>query len=224
MKNLKRFAKILLITMLILIVGNIVVMTYAYITSTRALKDTLSSVALIVAEDNCISNDVDNTGTVAVETKVDSLRKLLVSNSTIWLTYNTTGSAHEGSNITDDPDEANRGNGGGLIHSNVAPTNLAQATTSEAMSNLVWNTGAVDANTYSAIKLSLDGSNTNNPSLYSYLTCPQRGTPITVHLNATMKYRFITIFGTIDLSIPIHEQLTVVGMKFYRGRDGGATP
>lgn len=193
MKNLKRFAKIILITAVILLVLNLVIMLYAYMTSVRLMKDTLSNISAIVSEENCIG-----------EAQIGSINRLLVEHSNVWLTYNSGKSG----NFAEDA----------FLYTGNGPTNTIQVDEGTAINNIAWNKGNVDEGTYSAVKISTDGSNTNDKNLYSYLSCPQRGTPITINLNAEVKGKFVSFFGFIDYAIPVHESITVVGMKYYRGR------
>lgn len=204
MKNLKRFAKIILTTALTLIVVNLVVLLYAYMTSVRTMKDTLANIATVVAEENCIALSKRGDPKSAQQQSIESL---LVEHSNVWLTYNSGKSNGRGTLREDE-----------LLYSGNKPTNITQVPKATAVNNISWSKKSVDANTFSAIKLSTDGTNTNNPELYSYTTCPQRGTPITINLNAEVKGKFVTFFGFIDYAIPIHESTTVVGMKYYRGR------
>lgn len=196
MKNLKRFGVLLLWMIIACIIIDLCFLGYTYLNCSRTVKDTLSNIALVVAEENCISTD----GNIE-DSKYLQLKKMLVQNAPMWLTYNDSGPAS--------------GNFGTFAKK---PTNIQHLDLDAAMDNVVWETGNVTGNKYSAIKLSRDGSDKNESSLYSYLTCPQRGEPITIHIHAYVTTRAYSFVSSFNYQVPIHEKITVVGMKFYRGR------
>lgn len=203
MENFKRFAKIVLIITIVLLVFNLFMLFYTYSTCKHAMKDTLSNVATIVAEKNCLE-----------QTDVATLKKVMVSNAPIWLTYNAGGA-----NKTEQKNK--------LGYINAGPTNLIQVENIEdAINNIAWTTtdmNKTDKN-YSAVQLSTVSSNSssnkkiNDAGLYSIQSAPNRGTAIRVKLNANLNYRIITFFGAYNITIPMSDELTVIGMKFYKGK------
>lgn len=197
MKNLKRFGVLLLVLTIGCLVVDIVYLLYAYTTCSKAIKDTLTNIALVVAEENCVSTD-------AADSTYVQIKKLLVENAPIWLVYND-----DGTRTTKEHDD----------WVSAKPTNIVHQSLEDAMSNVEWSIEDVDEKTYSAIKLTTSADETNEEVLYSYVTCPQRGTPITIHLSGYIHLKAYTMVGTFRYSIPIHEQITVVGMKFYKGKD-----
>lgn len=196
MKNLIKIGKFLLWFLIILLAFNVIWIGYTYITCSNAMDDTLENIALIVAEDNCI--DVS---------KMDSVRELMVKNAPIWLTYNAAGMNESG---TGDPKISKQ------------PTNIVQTSLATAKSNVMIDSNISGENQFLALKMCSSGSTTHNndSSYYSYTTCPNRGQTITITLSANVNIYLLTMIpGIRQQSIPITKQITVVGMKFYKGKE-----
>ena len=196
MKNLIKIGKFLLLYLIILMAFNVVWIGYTYITCSNAMDDTLENIALIVAEDNCIDTS-----------KMDSVRELMVKNAPIWLTYNAAGMNEPGAG---DPKFSKQ------------PTNIVQTSLATAKSNVKISDSSSGDNEFLALKMCSSGSTThsNSSDYYSYADCPNRGQTITITLSANVNIYLLTMIPSIrQQSIPITKQITVVGMKFYKGKE-----
>lgn len=196
MHNLVKIGKIFLWFFIILILFDAVWIGYTYMSCSRAMDDTLENIALVVAEDNCID-----------DSKADSIKELMVKNAPMWLTYNDDGMNAESA---DNPRLSRK------------PTNVIHTSLERAKNNVAWS--ASDTGSFLALKLSKssDASHRNDYSLYDYTTCPNRGESITITLSANVNVYLLSMFPQFrQQSIPISKQITVVGMKFYKGKGGG---
>lgn len=195
MQNLSRIGKGILLFIIMLMVVDLVWLLYAYVISVRAMEDTLSSIALVVAEDNCIDMGTGTIEKPSDDSKLYSIQKLMVENATAWLCYNEDG--------FDTVGDSNR-NWRSANHTDIQTDDCRIVET--AMDNINMS-----------FALCLNG--TDNDSMYSYVSCPQRGESISITLQAKINVHllsFIPSFGNI--SVPIKRETTVIGMKFYKGK------
>lgn len=195
MRNLARIGKGILLFIIMLMVVDLVWFLYTYVVSVRAMEDTLSSIALIVAEDNCIDCGTGNKGNPSEDSKFYSVKKLMVENATAWLCYNNYG--------FDTAGDANR-KWRSAKHTDIQTDDCREV--KDAMNNI-----NVDC-------IILNGE-ANDSKMYSYIECPQRGESIDITLQARINVHllsFIPSWGNI--SVPIKRETTVIGMKFYRGK------
>lgn len=207
MENLSKIAKFFLIFIIALTAINLLSLGYTFLTVSKAMDATLDSIAMLVAEENCIDSS----------TRSNDVKTIMVNNCPLWLSYNDVGiKAIKGSNGTDI-----------LGYAPGSPTSLQQ--------DIGYSSSDLDAKRAEAINhlnydlLELDS---NGNSCESYETCPQRGQPITVKLTGYYKFRLMWPWainadadpgertaGGIYLNIPITREVTVVGMKFYKGKE-----
>lgn len=207
MHNLVRIGKGIIIFLIMLAVVDIVWLVYTYNVSINALEDTLSSIALVVAEDNCIDMGTGSSATInspTADSKLYSIRKLMVENATAWLCYNDKGF----SNTSDSSNQVNRGSRS-TYHTDIQTDDCRAIET--AMKNIDMS-----------YALNLEaGSNYTNDSMYSYTTCPQRGQTITITLKANVNVHLLSLIPSWgNISVPVERQITVIGMKFYKGKEG----
>ncbi len=196
MQNLARIGKGILLFIIMLMVVDLVWFLYTYITSVRAMEDTLSSIALIVAEDNCIDKGTGNIEAPSSDSKLYSVQELMVENATAWLCYNNNGFDTTSSDSNRRWRSAN--------HTDIQTDDCRDVTL--AMNNIDMN-----------YALNLNGA--DNGDMYSYVDCPQRGQSIPITLQAKINVHllsFIPSWGNI--SVPITRETTVIGMKFYKGK------
>lgn len=199
MHNLVKFGKGLLFFIIMLTVVDVIWLAYTYVTSVNALEDTLTSVALIVAEDNCIDQ---GTGSGDTSSKLYSVKKLLVENATAWLCYNEDGFYN--------------GGGTGMLDRS---SRSAKHTDVQTDDNRDPATAINNIDIDFAIHL---GDADNDNKYYSYDTCPQRGEVIKITMKANVNIHILspwTFAGFGNISIPIERETTVIGMKFYKGKD-----
>lgn len=193
MRNLVKIGKFLLLFFVILILFDVAWVAYTYYVCSDAMDNTLENIALVVAEDNCID-----------ESKLDSIKELMVKNAPIWLTYNNAGMG------ASDPKFSSQ------------PTNLIHTDLNTAKNNITISTASSNSGEFRALQLSdaSDAEHLNDSKYYSYTTCPNRGETITITLNAKVNVYLLTLIpGIRQQSIPISKQVTVVGMKFYKGKE-----
>lgn len=193
MYNLIKIGKFFLGFLILVILFDAALLGYTYIQCSHAMDNTLENIALIVAEDNCIDTD----------SKLDSIKELMIKNAPIWLTYNDEGMGGVGQDA----------------RFSSKPTNLIRTDLEQAKRNIDISTTSSGSNDFLALKLSSSKDGDNEPKYYSYTSCPNRGTSITVTLSAKVNVYILTPWGVLSQqSIPISKQITVVGMKFYKGK------
>ena len=205
MENFKRFAKVILIIFIGLLVMDLLALGYNYIQCKRAMKDALSNIATIVAEENCLTNE-----------NLETVKEFMVSNAPVSLCYNDTG--------YDGPVAQ-----GGLSYCGAGyePTNIVQKDMDEAVDNVHQKKSNISkgSSTFSAINISGESKFLNESKFYdqtskkAYVTCPNRGKAITITVKAELKMRFLVLFFPgPNISIPLEEQVTVVGMRYYKSK------
>lgn len=199
MKNLIKLGKFFLIIFIALAVFDIAWLAYTFTLCSRAMDDTLSQIALVVAEENCL----DATTSDETQSKLYSIKKLMVENAPLWLTYNNDGFDFENNSSNS---------------RSASPTSIIQVDEDIAIQNLAVSTDSSDG--FLALTLSKNVDINNDSTLYSYADCPQRGESITITLKANMLVRMF-MFGNprFDQVIPMQKQITVIGMKFYKDKD-----
>lgn len=210
MHNLVRIGKFFALFFIMIIVVDIAILGYTYIVSVNALEDTLSSVALLVAEENCLDYGTAsgaNVNTPEVGSKLDSVRKLMASNATAWLCYNNNGF------FNPKPDEA-------YMFGRTSRSDKHTDIQTDDCRDVSTAAGNVDVTNCLVLSKST-GASTADASLFSYTTCPQRGTPIVITLKANINVHLLSIVPSFgNVSIPVQREITVIGMKFYKGKDG----
>lgn len=205
MENFKRFAKVILIIFIGLLVMDLLALGYNYIQCKRAMKDALSNIATIVAEENCLTDE-----------NLKTVKEFMVSNAPVSLCYNNKG--------TNGPAAQ-----GGLSYcgAGYAPTNIVQTDIDKAVNNVLQRKKDISKSSsdFSAINISSNSSKLNESRFYdqkstkAYVTCPNRGKAITITVKAELKMRFLVLFFPgPNISIPLEEQVTVVGMRYYKSK------
>lgn len=210
MKNLVWIGKVILLFVLALTVVDLVGMLYTFTTVSKALDSTLSSISMIVAEENCIDT-----------TRVDEVKRLMVENCPLWLTYNDGGI------------RTIKENGKAVGYAPGKPTSLQQKANYSSSTNAVAEAMRnIDNNDSSSSPKALVLTSSGY-DCWSYESCPQRGNNITVSLTGYYTFRVMWPWainanatdaaehtaGGIYLNIPITREVTVVGMKFYKGKE-----
>lgn len=200
MYNLVKIGKAILLFFIMIAIVNIAILIYVYTTSVSALEDTLNNISLVVAEENCLDCGEDGTRLdPTTDSKLYNVEKLMVENATQWLCYNDMGfstSSEFSRNWRSD------------WHTDVQTDDCKNI--EDAMQHI----------NDEFLTFTADGY--RNADMFSYEECPQRGEPITITLKANIN---IHLFFPIDInnaisnvSIPIERQVTVIGMKFYKGK------
>lgn len=209
MHNLLRIGKFFLLFFIMIGVVDAAILGYTYIVSVNALEDTLSSIALLVAEDNCLDYGTGSGYSVTnpeANSKLASAKKLMASNATAWLCYNNAGFFAPQEGETYKFGRTSRS----MSHTDIQTDDCRDLTA--AASNVdVTNCLILSEN---------PGAATTDPNLFSYVECPQRGTPIVITLKANVNIHLLSIIPSFgNVSIPVQREITVVGMKFYKGKD-----
>lgn len=219
MHNLVRIGKGIVIFLVMLAVVDVVWLVYTYTVSINALEDTLSSISLVVAEDNCLDAGTGDKSSPSPDSKYYSIEKLMVENATAWLCYNEVGFGNKTDyknkenwnkdNNTDTGTAYNIDRGSrSTDHTDIQTDDLRDV--AKAMDNID-----------ETFALTLTTDTYSDGAMYSYVTCPQRGQAITITLKANINVHllsFIPSWGNV--SIPVERQVTVIGMKFYKGKEG----
>lgn len=210
MQNLVRIGKFFLLFFIMIGVVDAALIGYTYVVSVNAMEDTLSSIALLVAEDNCLDYGTATGVSISspeANSKLDSAKKLMASNATAWLCYNNAGFFN-----TDTKTAYTFGREGrSMKHTDIQTDDCRDVSVAAANIDV--------ANCLILSKTT--GATVTDTTLFSYLTCPQRGTPIVITLKANVNIHLLSIIPSFgNVSIPIKREITVVGMKFYKGKDG----
>ena len=194
-------AKGILGFILAVIAFDIIMLCYSFSVVSSAMDDTLDTISMMVAEENCLDSGTSTAKNIDKNSKLYSALSVMVENAPIWLVYNDLG-------MSSDRD-------GGLWIPN-KPTNTQitrlQGRTDEAIKNVdlaclkLENTSLKDSATY-----------------FSYASCPQRGKTIKVSLTGYWTIQVLPHFGKGapwdgSVKVPITRSVTVVGTKFYKGK------
>lgn len=218
MKNLTWIAKWIIVFIVAITVVDLAAVGYTYFVVSSALDDTLNSISLVVAEENCLDTNPD--GDFA-DSQYYQILDLMAANCPLWLTYN----GHGISRI--DYGDGTYGYAAG------EPTSLEQTASGVTLSSAIGNIYTAENKLYSgsgigvsALTITCDGMADN--ACYSYASCPQRGHNIKISLTGYYNLRLIWPWainasdntgGGWYLNIPITREVTVVGMKFYKGKE-----
>ena len=216
MKNLTWLGKAFLWFMLAITIVDLAALAYSFSVVSNSIDETLNSIAAIVAEENCIDTS----------TRLAEVKELMVGNCPLNLTYNAGGIR----TIKD-------GSGTPVGYAPGKPTSLQQdiipGGATNSMSYAVGNID-MDGSQYGGIP-SIELISSDGKNCWSYETCPQRGQNITVKLTGYYTLRMMWPWainanatdvsertaGGWYLNIPVTREVTVVGMKFYKGKEGG---
>ena len=204
MQNFVRIGKGILLFIIMIAIVDLCWLGYTYIVSVNAMEDTLSNIALMVAEENCLDAGSGNKDNPSADSKLAYAKNLIASNATAWLCYNTDRFGTVEENKNKDFGRSSRS----ANHTDIQTDDCRDLAV--AASNIDVEHCLILGMTPGVI----------DDSLYSYVDCPQRGTPITVTLQADVNIHllsFIKNFGNV--SIPVKREITVIGMKFYKGKD-----
>lgn len=206
MHNLVRIGKIFLLFFVMLGVVDAAILGYTYIVSVSAMEDTLSSIALVVAEDNCL--DAGLGGSVdspTADSKLAGIKELMASNATAWLCYNNTGFYQPSKDTAYEFGRTSRS----AEHTDIQTDDCRDI-----------QIAADNVSVRDCLVLSETAGGACDPDLYSYVDCPQRGEPIVITLNANINVHLLSIIPSFgNVSIPVKREITVIGMKFYKGKD-----